>query len=133
MPNSNDWRYFCDASGNQLPAIGPDTLIPVGAIEIPSVPTTGLDKADLVNKVWIPYEPPLEEQKKAAYQNDLGGLPNQIDAVYKGLLILIPAFAKAGLLTPEEVEILTPNKDARPDTPAGWLGKVKDIKERFPK
>lgn len=130
---AGSWKYYADAQGNQLPAVGPNTSPPQGAIEIPSVPTTGLDKADLINKVWIPYDPPVEEKRKAAYDAELGSVGDQFDAIYKGMIIVVPAMAKAGFLTPEEIEALTPNKDAPKGTPALWLGKIKDIKERIPK
>ena len=78
-------------------------------------------------------EPTKEELRKTAYQKELGDIGNQFDAIYKGVKILVPALVKAGLLAPEEIQALTPDKNADPDTPAGWLGKIEDIKERFPK
>jgi hypothetical protein len=133
MPNSKDWRYFADKDGNQLPAVGKGTEIPKDAIEIPHAPTTGLDKADLENKVWIPYEPPYFEKRKEAYDKELGDPGQQLDTLLKALLVVVPALVEGRKLTEEEAKYLTPDPLAAEGTPAGWAGRWLAIKERFPK
>lgn len=78
-----------------------------------------------------PRQPGYKELREQEYR--ALGLGNQLDAVYKGMDVIIPALVEGRALTPQEAALLLPDKTQPVDTPAGWLGKVKDIKERFPK
>lgn len=135
------WVYLANnKTGKQLPAIGYNTQeerdlldLPEDTVEIPHVPTTGLDLADLVNKVWIPYEPPYYEKRKEAYDKELGDPGQQFDAILKALLVVVPALVDGRKLTPEEAKFLIPDPSAGEGTPAEWAGRWLAIKERFPK
>lgn len=134
MQSFKGWRYFADKNGNQLPAIAEGDLVPYkDAIEIPSVPTTGLDKADLEKKVWIPYDPPATEKRKEAYDAELGTPEDQLDTLLKALIVVVPALVEGRKLTPEEAKFLIPDPLAEKNTPAGWAGRWLAIKQRFPK
>lgn len=82
---------------------------------------------------WVLIPPTYKQARQTEYREELGPPPDQLDALYKGLSLLIPDLAKAGVLSAETVAALTPDKTAPADTPAGWLGKVQDIKARNPK
>lgn len=102
-------------------------------IEVPVPPVHALDKWSFSEKKWIPYEPPAEEKRKVAYTNELGNPGDQFDAIFKAVQILIPALVKSGAISPEIAAQFAPNPDAPIDTPPGWIGKVSEIKNRFPK
>lgn len=143
------WLVFRDGaqkssekwSGKSEPIAGKN--VPEGSLVVEFNPMDGDENPlnyKLNEKLELVYDPPVpppvpeptkEELKNGAYNAELGGFGNQMDAVYKGLSILVPVFIRAGLLTPEQVAVFTPNKEAPPDTPAGWLGKIADIKERL--
>lgn len=82
---------------------------------------------------WDAIPETYKQTRQTEYREELGPPPDQLDALYKGLSLLIPDLAKAGILSAETVTALTPDKTAPADTPAGWLGKVADIKARNPK
>lgn len=109
--------------------------IPKTAIEAEGLPNDGRDSYDLVNKVWKPYEPPYDEKRKQEYQEKLGDQGNQNDAIYKGVTALLQVLVDKQLVTTGELQDLDllPDKNAPLDTPAGWLGRIKDVKQRFPK
>lgn len=108
-----------------------NSSIPKTAIEAEGVPKDGRDSYDLVRRQWKDYEPGYVEKRLIEYQQiELG---DQLDAIAKGLDIVIPALIEGRKLTAEEAALLTPDKTKPVDTPAGWRGKVKEIKERNPK
>lgn len=86
-----------------------------------------------VNGAWEEIPKTYTQKRREEYQAELGALPDQIDAIYKGLMILLPDLIASKTLSPETIAALTPDKDADANTPAGWLGKVQDIKARNPK
>lgn len=105
--------------------------IPRDAIQANGQPSNSKDLYDLQKKQWVPYEPSYVEKRLVEYQQiELG---DQLDAIAKGLDIVIPALIEGRKLTAEEAALLTPDKTKPADTPAGWRGKVKEIKERNPK
>lgn len=141
--NNDVIEYFVDADGNYLGGFGMEKTkingeyvlvrnkeVPPNSIRISEPPAHGLDKWNGTG--WDQYEIPTEEKRQKSYTDEIG-IGNEIDAVYKGLSILIPDLVKAGVLSAETVLALTPDKTAPADTPAGWLGKVADIKARNPK
>ena len=109
--------------------------IPEGAIAVDGAPDDGRASYDLVNKTWKPYDPPYDEKRKAEYLEKLGDQGNQNDAIYKGVTALLQVLVDKQLVTTGELQDLDllPDKNAPLDTPAGWLGRIKDIKQRFPK
>lgn len=105
--------------------------IPNNAVAVDGHPKDGRDSYDLVRRQWKDYEPGYVEKRLIEYQQiELG---DQLDAIAKGLDIVIPALIEGRKLTAEEAALLTPDKTKPVDTPAGWRGKVKEIKERNPK
>lgn len=126
-----DTKYFVDSSGKYLGAFEgaePD----IKAFEVPP-PNHGKDTWDFTLGRWVPYSPPAEEKRQQAYESELGSAGDQFDAIYKGLSVLIPALVKSGAIPPEVAAALLPDANAPVDTPPGWLGKVAEIKTRFPK
>jgi len=122
-------KFYIDKQGKYLGGFdGVDP--PADAIEINVPPEDGRDK--YVGGRW---ESGLSvtEKRKRVYDLELGDAGEQFDAIYKGMLYLVPKLVKAGTLTAAEAKELSPDKNQPRDTPAGWLGRVKDIKERFPK
>ena len=107
--------------------------LPQNTIAVPSQPDNGLDTYDFKAQLWIPYEAPYDVKRKKEYTTELGTPEDQFDAIYKGLEIIIPALVEGRALTAEEASLLVPDKTKPADTPAGWRGKVKEIKERNPK
>ena len=77
--------------------------------------------------------PPVEEIRKAEYEKQLGDVGNQFDAIFKGLLIIVPALIESKAISQEVAALLTPDPNAPVDTPAGWMGRVQKIKQDNPK
>lgn len=102
-------------------------------IEVPVPPVHALDKWSFSEKKWIPYEPTAEEKRKVAYTNELGNPGDQFDAIFKAVSILVPELVKRGAISPEIAAALLPDPNAPVDTPPGWLGKLSEIKARYPK
>ena len=127
MPRQD--RRIADSLGG----FSDDDIPPEGAVRVPDGPQHGLDTYDLVNKVWIPYEPPYYEKRKEAYDKELGDPGQQFDAILKALLVVVPALVDGRKLTPEEAKFLIPDPSAGEGTPAEWAGRWLAIKERFPK
>lgn len=127
----SETKYFVDKKGRFLGAFSGVTP-PDAVIEV-SPPNHSKDTWSFVEKRWIPYEPPVEQKRRTAYDTELGGVEDQLDALFKGLTVLLPAIQRAGILTPEEVSSLTPDAEKPADTPAGWLGKIAAIKQRIKK
>lgn len=129
----SDTRYFVDNSGRYVGAFGDGAEPPAGSFEVPQPPDHGFDSWSFVNKRWVPWERPAEKKRLEAYEKELGSIGDQFDAIYKAVQILIPALVKSGAISPEIAAQFTPNPDAPIDTPPGWIGKVSEIKNRFPK
>lgn len=111
----------------ELAGLGPCTVAPTEV----EPPAGGPWK--WVNGAWEEIPKTYTQKRREEYQAELGALPDQIDAIYKGLMILLPDLIASKTLSPETIAALTPDKDADANTPAGWLGKVQDIKARNPK
>lgn len=128
-------KHFVDPNSGEYLGAFIDGAVPdiEGAIEAKTAPSHGLDTYNIKSKSWIPYKETVSEKRFREYSASLGGANDQLDALYKGLEIIIPALIEGRALTAAEAALLTPDKTQPADTPAGWRGKVKDIKERFPK
>jgi hypothetical protein len=127
-------RYFVDARGSYLGGYAGGDEKPFGdASEIAEPPKDYRDVWSFALGRWIPYDPPVTEKRKQAYEAELGGVGDQFDAIYKGLLVLVPALVKSGAIPPEVAAALLPDASAPVDTPPGWLGKLAEIKARYPK
>lgn len=124
-------KYFVDPKTGVYLGGFNGALPPDGAQEVDGPPMDGRDVYDFSASDWIPYEPSYTEKRLVEYQQI--SLGDQLDAIYKGLDIVIPALIEGRKLTAEEAALLEPDKTQPVDTPAGWRGKVKDIKERNPK
>ena len=103
----------------------PNQLLVV--LEETATPQEIVAAENIRRKFSVPYQIARREEFKELKIED------QLDALYKGLDIVIPALIEGRKLTAEEAALLTPDKTKPVDTPAGWRGKVKDIKERNPK
>lgn len=86
-----------------------------------------LEKTDLP----LP-EPTYVELRSAAYEHEMP-LGDQLDALYKGLTLVLPIVLGKEEPTPEVVEMLTPNPSAEKGTPAWWFSKIAEIKAKYPK
>lgn len=124
-------KYCVDSKGVFLGAFAGEGAL-VG-IEVPVPPHHALDKWSFSQKKWLPWEPPTEEKRKVAYTNELGNPGDQFDAIYKAVSILVPELVKRGAISPEIAAALLPDPTAPVDTPPGWLGKLSEIKARYPK
>lgn len=128
-----DTRYFVDSSGRYIGGFSNGAELPAGSFEVPQPPDHGFDSWSFVNKRWVPWERPAEVKRLDAYQSELGSAGDQFDAIFKAVSILIPELVKRGAISPEVAAALLPDPNAPVDTPPGWLGKVSEIKARFPK
>ncbi|MBX9937663.1 MAG: hypothetical protein K2Y32_00335 [Candidatus Obscuribacterales bacterium] len=128
---AEETKYFVDKKGRFLGAFAGVTP-PEAVIEV-QPPNHCKDTWSFIEKRWIPFEPPVEQKRRTAYEAELGSLEDQLDALFKGLSVLLPAIQRADILTPEELSALTPDAEKPADTPAGWLGKIAGIKQRIKK
>lgn len=130
----SEQKFLVSADGVYLGSYCGDGELPfVGAVEVPSAPAHYKDTWSFATQRWKPYDPPAGEKRKKAYESELGGIGDQFDAIYKGLSVLIPALVKSGAIPPEVAAALLPDASAPVDTPPGWLGKLAEIKARYPK
>ena len=130
----SEQRFFVSQAGDYIGSYCGDAEVPFdGAIEVKKAPKHALDKWSFSQKKWIPYEPPAEEKRKVAYTNELGNPGDQFDAIFKAVSILVPELVKRGAISPEIAAALLPDPNAPVDTPPGWLGKLSEIKARYPK
>lgn len=130
----SEQRFFVSQAGDYIGSYCGDADVPFAdAIEVKKAPKHALDKWSFSLKKWIPYEPPAEEKRKAAYTNELGNPGDQFDAIFKAVSILVPELVKRGAISPEIAAALLPDPNAPVDTPPGWLGKLSEIKARYPK
>lgn len=109
--------------------------IPSNAVAIETSRPEGAADYDLQNQRWNIYDPPVEEKRLKEYLTKLGTQGDQNDAIYKGIRAMTNLLIDKGLLTQQDLQDagLIPDKTEPADTPAGWLGKVEDIKKRYPK
>lgn len=128
-------RHYYDKNGRYLESVSDDSpasAIPPMATGFTLIrPESGRDAFDIASKTWMPYEPTAQEKRQKEF--DEIGVGNEIDAIYKGVSLLLPDLQVAGVLSAETIAAFTPDKNAPVDTPGGWLGKVADIKARNPK
>lgn len=104
------------------------------AVEVFTLPSNGRDRWDFQAAVWTPVEPPYEEKRKQEYLEKLGDQGDQFDAIYKGVLAIVDLLKAQGVTDAALQDAgLLPDKTKSVDTPAGWLGTVKEIKDRNPK
>lgn len=87
----------------------------------------------LVGRSWVPVEKSYWEKRQAEYLVAFPSVFDQLDALHKGLSMIIKDLVRSGVLTPDTIDALTPNSESSNDSPAGWLGKIADIKARNPK
>lgn len=127
-------RYFVDASGNYLGGYSGPVKKPFAkASEVATPPVHFKDVWSFALNQWMPYEPPAGELRKVAYESELGNPGDQFDAIFKAVSILVPELVKRGAISPEIAAALLPDPNAPVDTPPGWLGKLSEIKARYPK
>lgn len=55
------------------------------------------------------------------------------DAVRKGVQALVADLMAAKILSPETIELFTPSKEKREDTPGGYFALIDEIKAKYPK
>lgn len=107
------------------------------AIEITplSLPENGRDIFNFTTGEFIKYEPSSVEKRKKEYLEKLGDQGDQNDAIYKVVTALLQVLVDKRVVTTGELQDLDllPDKNAPLDTPAGWLGRIQDIKQRLPK
>lgn len=125
-------RHFVDNTGRYVGCFGAGVEPEGDFTPVAGPPSHARDIWDFEQRSWIVVAPSFDEVRRAEYRDRIK-IVDTIDAIYKGLSLLVPDLIKAGILSPETAAALTPDKHARPDEPAGWLGKVQDIKARNPK
>lgn len=128
----SETKYYVDKKGTYLGGFAGGT-VPKNAAQEVMPPKHGKDTWSFVEKRWIPYEPPAQDKRRVAFEQELGPVGDQLDALYKGLAVVIPALVRSNVLTQEEASKLLPDPEKPADEPGGWLAKISEIKARYPK